>query len=173
MAGKIQIAGIEHRCGTSQTLQNRRLKIVDHKFRRHSAKGRKGMFVAGQKVLHGLGHGEFDKDLAAEGQHHDEERKPPTGIAHRNRSVLSPVDLRALASSKVQLEIDRPFGGPDAANVVPQDRQAAGISVFPQTLEDLLRAIRVSVQQPRDAWLEGIEDAATWPANPPLKPWAR
>ena len=62
------------------------------------------MFVAGEEMLHGLGDGELHEHLAAERQHHDEERKPATGIAHRDGSVGTPVDLRALAGSEVQLE---------------------------------------------------------------------
>ncbi len=131
------------------------------------------MLVAGEEMLHGLGDGEFHKHLAAERQHHDKERKPATGIAHRDGSVATPVDLRALAGSKVQLEIDRPFGRPDAADVIPQDRHAAAISFLAQTLEDLLSAIRVGVQQSCDARLEGIKDAAARPATARLKARSR
>jgi hypothetical protein len=56
----------------------------------------------------------------------------------------------------VQLEIDRPLGRPDAADVIPHNRHTTAISLLVQTLEDLLSAIRVGVQQPRDARLEGI-----------------
>ena len=129
------------------------------------------MFVAGEEMLHGLGDGELHEHLAAERQHHDEERKPATGIAHRDGSVGTPVDLRALAGSEVQLQIDRPLGRPDAADVIPQDRHATAVSFLAQTLEDLLSAIRVGVQQPRDARLEGIKDTAARPAAP--RPKAR
>ena len=94
-----------------------------------------------------VGDGELHEHLAAERQHHDEERKPATGIAHGDGSVGAPVDLRALAGSEVQLEIDRPLGRPDAADVIPQDCDAAAVSLLTQTLEDLLSAIRVAVQQ--------------------------
>ena len=57
----------------------------------------------------------FHEHLAAERQHHDEERKPAAGIAHRDGSIGTPIDLRTLAGSKVQLEIDRPLGRSDAA----------------------------------------------------------
>ena len=120
VAGKVEIARIEHRSGAGQTLQNRRFEIVDHDFRRHATQGREGVFVAGEEMLHRLGDGEFHVHLAAEGQHHDEERKPAPGIAHRDRSVGAPIDLRALAGSEVRLEIDRPLGRPDAADVIPQ-----------------------------------------------------
>jgi hypothetical protein len=39
-----------------------------------------------------------------------------------NGSVGTPVDLRALSGSELQLEIDRPLGRPDAADVIAQDR---------------------------------------------------
>ena len=71
--------------------------------------------------------------------------------------------------SEVQLQIDRPLGRPDAADVIPQDRHAAAVSLLAQTLEDLLSAIGMGVQQPRDAWLEGIKHAAARPAAPRLE----
>src|SRR6202050_5208721 len=120
-------------------------------------------------MLHGLGDGELHKHLAAERQHHDEERKPATGIAHRDGSIGTPVDLRTLAGSEVQLQIDRPLGRPDAADVIPQDRHATAISFLAQTLEDLLSTIRVTVQQPYDARLEGIKDTAARAAAPRLE----
>jgi hypothetical protein len=61
------------------------------------------------------------------------------------------------------------LGRPDAAVVIPQDRHAAAISFLEQTLEDLLSAIRVGVQQQRDARLERIKDTAARPAAPRLE----
>jgi hypothetical protein len=90
-------------------------------------------------------------------------------LAHRDGSVGTPVDLRALAGSEVQLQIDRPLGRPDAADVIPQDRHATAISFLAQTLEDLLSAIWVAVQQPYDARLEGIKDTAARAAAPRLE----
>ena len=69
----------------------------------------------------------------------------------------------------MQFEIDRPLGRPDAADVIPQDRHAAAVALLAQTLKDLLSAIRVGLQQPRDARLEGIKDAAARPAAPRLE----
>jgi hypothetical protein len=69
----------------------------------------------------------------------------------------------------VQLEIDRPLGRPDAADVIPQDRHATAISFLAQTLEDLLSAVRVAVQQPYDARFEGIKDTAARAAAPRLE----
>jgi crotonobetainyl-CoA:carnitine CoA-transferase CaiB-like acyl-CoA transferase len=72
--------------------------------------------------------------------------------------------MLGLAGGEVQLQIDRPLGRSDAADVVAQDRHAAAVSLLAQTLEDLLSAVRVGVQQPRDARLEGIKDTAARPA---------
>src|SRR5260370_9023922 len=69
-----------------------------------------------------------------------------------------------LAGSKVQLEIDRPLGWPDAADVIPQARHAAAISFLPQTLQDLLSAVRLGVHQPRDAGLAWIKDTTALPS---------
>jgi len=55
------------------------------------------------------------------------------------------------------------------ADVIPQDRHATAVSLLAQTLEDLLSAIRVGVQQPRDARLEGIKDTAARAAAPRLE----
>ena len=169
VAGEVEIALIEYRRGAGQALQNRRLEIVDHHFGRHAAPRREGVLMAGEKMLHGLGDGEFHIHAAAVGQHHDEERKPALGIVHRDRSVGAPVDLRAFAGSEMQFEIDRPLGRPDAADVIPQDRHAAVVALLAQTLMDLLSAVGVGVQQPRDARLERIKDAAARPAAPRLE----
>jgi hypothetical protein len=169
VAGKVQVTRVEHRCGTGQALQNRRFEIVDHDLGRHAAEAREGMFVTGEEMLHGLRDSELHEHLAAERQHHDEEGKPATGIAHGDGAVGTPVDLRALAGSEVQLQIDRSLGRPDAADVIPQDRHAAMVSLLAQTLEDLLSAVWVGVQQPRDARLEGIQQTAARPAAPRLE----
>ena len=54
MAGKVEIARIEHRRGAGQALQNRGFEIVDHDFGRHT-QGGEAVFVAGEEMLHGLG----------------------------------------------------------------------------------------------------------------------
>ncbi len=168
VAGEVQIAGIEHRRGAGQALQNRRFKIVHHDLGRHAAESGEGMLVTAEEVLHGLGYGELHEYLAAVSQHHDEERQPAAGIAHRDGSLCTPVGLGALAGRKVQLQIDRPPGRPDMADVIPQDRQAAAVAFLAQTLEDLLSAIRMGIQQPGNMRLEGIEEAAARRTAPPL-----
>jgi hypothetical protein len=65
-----------------------------------------------------------------------------------------------LAGSKVELEINGSLGRPNPTDVISKNRDAPAVSLLAQTLEDLLSAIRVGVQQPRDARLEGIKDTA-------------
>src|SRR4030081_258544 len=100
----------------------------------------------GKEMLHGLGDGELHEHLAAECQHHDEERKPAPCIAHRDGSVRTPVDLRAFAGGKVQLQIDWPLGGSDAADVIPQDRHPALTAWRAQTLKSRLGAVRGGIE---------------------------
>src|SRR4029453_17942434 len=115
--------------------------------------------MAGKEMLHRLRNGELDVHQSAVGEHDDEEGEPAAGVAHCDRAENSPVDLRTLAGSEVQLEIDGQLGWANATDVVAQDRDAAAVSFFTQALEDLL--IGVGVQQSRDAPLEGVEEAGT------------
>src|SRR5262245_11087421 len=169
VASKIDVAGIEHRRDAGEALQDGRFKIIDHDFCGDAIKRRERMLVAGEEMLHRLGDGELHIHLPAIGEDDDEEREPAARVAHCDRAKGPPVDLRTLARSEVQLEIDRQLGLPDAADVVAQDRDAAPISLFAQALEDLLRAIGVRVQQPCDAPLEGAKEAAAWGWSRPLE----
>ena len=83
--------------------------------------------------------------------------------------VGAPVNLRAFAGSKMQLEINRPLRRPDATDIIPQDRHAALIALLAQTLKDLLSAVGVAVKQSRNARLERIKDATARPAAPRLE----
>jgi len=73
----------------------------------------------------------------------------------------APQSTCALAGREMQLQIDRPLGWPDTADVIPQDAHAAAIAFVAQALENLLSAIGMGIQQPGDARLERIEEAAT------------
>src|SRR5262249_3823466 len=105
----------------------------------------------------------------AVGEHDDEEREPAAGIADRDRAKHSPVDLRTLSGSEVQFEIDGELGLPNAADVVAHDGDTAAVSLLAQALEDLLRDIGMRVQQPCDAPLEGIKEAAALRWSRPLE----
>ena len=164
---KSRLARIEHRCDAGQALQNRRFEIVDHDFGRH-AQGREGMLVAGEEVLHGLGDRELHEHLPAKSQDHNEERRPATGIGHRDGSIATPINLRTLAASEVELQINRSSEGTNAADVTPQDRHATAVTLLAQTLENLPRTVRMSVEQPRDPRFEGIKNASltsSWPVG--------
>src|SRR6516225_178922 len=145
VAGKVDIARIEHRCRTDQTPEHRRFKIIDDDFCRDTTKRGEGVLVAGEKMLHGLGDGELDEHLTTEGQYHDEEREPATCIADGNGLERARIDLAGLSRSKVQLEIDWQLGWPDVANVIAHNGRAAAVSFFTQTLKDLLGTIGVGV----------------------------
>src|SRR5215475_8812463 len=116
--------------------------------------------MAGEEMLHRLRDGELDVHHPAVGEHDDEEGEATGRVADPDRAEDSPVDLRALAGGEVQLEVDGQLGWPNAAHVVAQDRDAAAVSLLAQALKDLLRAIGVRIQQPRDAPLERVEEAA-------------
>src|SRR5262245_62550424 len=120
-------------------------------------------------MLHRLRNGELDVHQPAVGEHDGEEREAPACVAHRDRAEDTPVDLRTLAGSEVQLEIDGQLGWPNAANVVAQDGDAAAVSLLAQALEDLLRAIGVRIEQPCDAPFERVEDAGAWGWAGPLE----
>ena len=117
-------------------------------------------------MLHGLRDGELHEHLPAKRQDHDEERQSAAGITDGDGSVGTPVDLRAFAAIEVQLQIDWPRGRPNVADVIPHDRHAAVVSLLAQALKDLLSAIRMGIQQPRDARLEGIKHTGPRPAVP-------
>jgi len=163
------VTRIENRCDTGQPLQDRRLKIVDHDFGRHTAKRAERVLVAGEEVLHRLRDGELDEHLAAESQHHDEERKPTPRIADGDASVGAPVDLCALAASKMQLQIHRALGRANAVDVIAHDADAAAITFLAEPLKNLLCAIGMGVEQARDARLERIKLAGARLAVPPCE----
>src|SRR5215813_14724456 len=120
-------------------------------------------------MLHRLRDGELDVHQPAVGEHDDEEGEPAARVAHYDGAKGSPVDLRTLAGSEVQLEIDGQLGLPDAADVVAQDRDAPAVSLFAQPLEDLLSGVWVRIQETCHARLEGIEDAGSRPRSPRLE----
>src|SRR5215475_6211340 len=111
-------------------------------------------------MLHRLCEGELDVHHPAVGEHEDEEGEAAARVADPDGAEDAPVDLRALAGGEVQLEIDGQLGWPYQADVVAQDGDAAAVSLLAQALKDLLCAIGVRIQQPRDAPLERVEEAA-------------
>src|SRR5262245_2075455 len=111
-------------------------------------------------MLHRLCYGELDVHHPAVGEHEDEEGEAAARVADPDGAEDAPVDLRALAGGEVQLEIDGQLGWPYQADVVAQDGDAAAVSLLAQALKDLLCAIGVRIQQPRDAPLERVEEAA-------------
>ena len=98
--------------------------------------------VAAQEMLHGLRDCELEEHLPAVGEHHDEEGEAAAGIANGDGAPATPVDLSALAR-----EIDGQLCGPDAADVVAHDGDAAAVSLLAHALEDLLSAVGMCIEQ--------------------------
>ena len=76
---------------------------------------------------------------AAEREHHDEERKPATGmLLHGDGSVGTPVDPAHIRRerSPASDRLSRLVGRMRRTGAIPQDRHAATVSVLVQTLED-------------------------------------
>jgi hypothetical protein len=159
MSGEIEIAGIEHRRFTDQPLEYGRLQIVDHQPGRTATEGSERVLVGGEEVLHGLRNREFDIHEAAVAQHHDEEGQPPASRAHADRAKRAPVELGAFAGGKGELEEGFPPGRANLAHIVLDDGEAASEAFFAQALEDLLRAVRIALQEANDAGFEWIEPA--------------
>ena len=101
MTGEIEIAGIELGRLAAHVSEHRRAQVIDHDLAGH-AQGVEGIDVGGQEVLHALGQGEFHIELAAVGQHHDEERQAPARLPHGDAAPLPPVDLGHLAGGEGQ-----------------------------------------------------------------------
>ena len=118
------------------------------------------MPVTAQELLHAFGQGELDIEESAVAQHHDEEGEPPAGRANANRAELAPVELGAFAGGKGELEEGFPAWRADTAHIVLDDRAAAIEAFLAQALEDLLRAVRMTLQEANDAGLEWVEPAA-------------
>jgi hypothetical protein len=94
VAGEIEIAGIEPGRLAAHVGEHRRAQVIDH----HPAGNTQrleGIDVGGEEVLHALRQGEFHIELAAVGQHHDEERQAPAGVAHGDAAPLPPVEPQA------------------------------------------------------------------------------
>ena len=160
MPGEIQIARIEHRRFTDDAGEHGRLQIVDHQAGWTALEGSERVLVGGEEVLHGLRDREFDIHEAAIAQHHDEEGEPPAGRANTDRTELAPVQLGAFAGGKGELEEGFPAWRADTAHIVLDDRAAAIEAFLAQALEDLLRAVRMTLQEANDAGLEWVEPAA-------------
>jgi hypothetical protein len=152
MAGEIQIVGIEQRGGSGQAPQHRRLQVVHH-----DLKEGKGVLVAGEELLHGLGEGELHIPHAAVAEHHDKERQLAAGFAHGHRAVVAPVDLGALAGGEGQGQEGRGPAWTHRAHVILHDGVAPLEAVLAQALEDLLGAVGVGLQPLADVGFAGIE----------------
>ena len=140
-------------------------QIVDHHLVRHT-QGVEGVDVRAEELLHGLRQGELDVQLPAVGQHHDEERQAPAGVADGDRAELAPVDLGHLAGGEGQGQKRLARARADGAHVILDDADAAVVAGLAQALEDLLGGQRMGIEPADDAALERIEFAGALNTRP-------
>src|ERR1019366_4579088 len=157
--GIVEVSGIKNGCATGHVFKNAGLQIVDDDASRDGIERRERMLVRRQEVLHRLRDGEFQIHAAAIAQHHDEEAQLPARFTDADRAPAAPVDLRGFAGREHQFEESRPVFRPYQAHIVLDGRATACITGFTQSLEDLLRAERMGVEQTGHLSLEWVEQA--------------
>ena len=123
--------------------------------------------MAAEEVLHGLGDGELDvhqaagstapSELAQRAELRDKEAQAASGVADRDRAVVTPVDLGALAWGEVQGEEGGGTHRTHALEVVLDDGGAADVAGLAQAVEDLCGAVGVVLEQSADIGLVGVE----------------
>ena len=126
--------------------------------------------MAAEEVLHGLGDGELDVHQAAVAQHHDEEAQAASGVADRDRAVVTPVDLGALAWGEVQGEEGGGTHRTHALEVVLDDGGAADVAGLAQAVEDLRGAVGMVLEQAADIGLVRVELAGARTGEPGAEP---
>lgn len=113
--------------------------------------------MAGEEVLHGLGHGEFDVHPAAVAERHDKETNAARGFAHPDGTVGPPIDLSAFAGGKGELmEGLLPFRADLADEFLHRDI-AACKALLPEALKDLSGGIWVRFHHFYHRILERVE----------------
>ena len=167
MTGEVGVAGMEHRRLADRALEHRGLQIVDHD---GSGGARveelEGVEVALEEVFEGLRDGELDVHHGAVAPHHDEEAQAAPGVAERDRAVVSPVDLGALAGCEVQ---GQESGGANRAHslqVILDDGDAPVVTDLAQAVENLRGAVGIVLEQSADGGLERVELAGVVGGEP-------
>ena len=113
--------------------------------------------MAAEEVLHGLGDGELEVHQAAVAQNHDEEAQAASGVADRDRAVVTPIDLGALAGGEVQGEERGGTHRTHALEIVLDDGGAADVAGLAQAVEDLRGAVGMVLEQAADIDLVRVE----------------
>src|SRR5450631_1764037 len=157
MLGEGQILRIEHRRRADQTLQHGGLQVVHHQALRHTPERGERVLVAGQEELHLLRDSELQVHAPAVAQHHHEEAQAPPGGAHGDGSPLAPVHLGTFTGGEVQPQECFLTARPYEVDVLLDDREAAVEAGLAQALEDLLRAVGMSVEPANDLALERVQ----------------
>ena len=161
--GKVQVFGVEDRGVAHGALQDGGFEVVDHDFVRNAPKEVKGVLMACQKVLHGLGDREFHVQHAAIAQHHDKEAQLSVRLPDRDRAKRAPIHLGTLAGGKGQREKGGLPSGTHRAHIGFDQPIAAGKAVLTQALEDLRGGIGIAFQETDNLRFEWIEFAGVQP----------
>jgi hypothetical protein len=166
--GTVEILGIEHRGFPQGALEHGGFEMIHHDFLRNATKEVKGVLMAGEAVLHGLGDGKLHVHHGAVAQDHDKETQPSLRLAYRDRAERTPIDLRTLAGREGQREKGGPLPGSDGSHRRFDQRIATVKAMLAQTLEDLSSRIGIFFQHADDLLFKGIEFAGAlmWPAGP-------
>lgn len=145
-------------------IENGSLAVIDPDLGGNTAKVGQGVLVGGEEELHGLTEGELDVKPATVRQDHDEKADPSAGLAALDPPGVPPVDLGALTGQEAQGEKGFRHGWTQLADQLPDDGDAAGVTVFAQPLEHLLGGVGMMVKQADDLGPEVIQlgGAAGW-----------
>ena len=104
--------------------------------------------MTAQKMFHGLADGKLDIHHAAVAKHHDKKAESSAGFSDGDRPIGSPIDLSTFTGGKRQLQKRFDLWWPDLSHILFDDGIAAVKVVFPQSLEDLSRRVRMGFQHP-------------------------
>lgn len=97
VGGAVERLRRKHRGFPQRTLEHSGFEGVDQACLGHAAKALKGVWVAGEAVLHGLGDGALDIPHTAVAQHPDKAPQRSAGLPHLDGPQRAPIDLGACA----------------------------------------------------------------------------
>jgi hypothetical protein len=159
VGGNVDILGIEPRRFPPGALEDGGCEAIDHDFCRNAAEARKGVLMAGQAVLHGLGDGALDRQHAAIAQDHDKEAQSSLRLPHRDEAERAPVHLGTLAGGTGEREKGGLPPGSHRSHIGLHERIAAIKAVGAEVLEHLGGGIGIALPHAPNLCCERIECA--------------
>ncbi len=165
---EVEVTRIEGRLLPTTVVEDGDLAIVDDQFVGYALEEDEGVVMRGQEVFLGLAQGEFHIHPAAVAQDHDEEGEAAAGVADLQVACRSPVHLCRLTRDELKAKEGLPGPGADPRDIGTKDTGAAPVAFLADEPEDLTGAIVVTLQEPADGALEGIELAGARMLGAPL-----